>query len=177
MRRLLDRSAHCPQRWSPAMKLFTAALTPSTLLVLHGFFAAAPWSGATTAVAFLLVVGLPAAGAGLLARSRFHERLRLAGPRAPLHQHNIDAEILRLASDRDGRLTAAVVAAELDIPSEEAKRALGDLLLRQHADPELTDTGVMVYHFYDVCRLEGKLSPRRRSSSDPLTYNHHARPL
>ena len=163
LRRLLDRSAHCPQRWSPAMKLSTAALTTVTLFVLIGFFAARPWSDATTAMAFLLIICLAAALTDLLSRSRFLEHLRLSGPKAPLHQHNIDAEILRLASDRDGRLTAAEVAAELQISSAEAKRALDDLLLRQDADPELTDTGIIVYHFYGVRPLTAK-SPRQTSN-------------
>lgn len=89
------------------------------------------------------------------------ERRLLAGHVEPPPRHDFDREILRLAAQRDGRITAEDVASGVGISPAEAKRALNDLLLRQHADPELTDTGVMVYHFYDVRHLESKRTLRR----------------
>jgi hypothetical protein len=130
--------------------LGAAGLAAIALFMLLGFLNADVGSGGAAVVALLLVVGLPAAGAALLVRSHYGERSRLSGRRALLRQHTLDAEILRLAGERAGRLTVVEVATELGVPMEGAKAALDGLLLREHADLELTDAGVTVYHFYDV---------------------------
>lgn len=128
--------------------------------MLLGFFTADVGGGAATVVALLLVVGLPGAGAGLLVRSHLAERSRLTGRRALLRQQTLDAEILRLARERGGRLTVVEVATELGVSPEAAKEALDGLLLREHADLELTDAGVTVYYFYDVRHLGDKHTAR-----------------
>lgn len=116
--------------------------------------------GAATVVALLLVVGLPAVGSALLVRSHFTERSRVTGRKELLRQQTLDAEILRLAGERDGRLTIVEVATELAVPMESAKAALDGLMLRNHADLELTDAGVSVYTFYDIRHLGGKHTSR-----------------
>jgi hypothetical protein len=140
--------------------LGAAGLAAITLFMLLGFLNADVGGGAASAVALLLVVGLPAAGAALLVRSHVAERSRLTGRRALLRQHTLDAEILRLAGERGGRLTVVEVATEVGVSLEGAKAALDGLLLREHADLELTDAGVTVYHFYDVRNLDDKHTAR-----------------
>ena len=137
-----------------------AGLTAIALFMLLGFLNADLGGGAASLVALLLVVGLPAAGAAMLTRSHFAERSRLSGRKALLRQHTLDAEILRLAGERGGRLTVVEVATEVGVSLEGAKEALDGLLLREHADLELTDTGVTVYHFYDVKNLGDKHTAR-----------------
>jgi hypothetical protein len=140
--------------------LAAAGLAGIALFMLLGFLNADVGGGAAPVVALLLVVGLPAVGAALLVRSHFSEGSRRSGRRDLLRQQTIDAEILRLAGERGGRLTAVEVATELALPMEGAKSALDGLLLRNHADLEMTDEGLTVYSFYDVRHLGGKQSAR-----------------
>lgn len=139
-------------------KLLSAAgLAAVALFMLLGFLGAdVEASGGARFAALLLVVVLPAAGAGLLIRSHFRERSRLHGRKALLRQQTLDAEILRLAGENAGKLTVLEVATQLAVSPEEAKIALDQLLMREHADLELTDDGVMVYQFYDIRHLGGK---------------------
>lgn len=143
-------------------KLVAAAgLAGISLFMLLGFLSADPvGGGAATVVALLLVVGLPAAGAGLLVRSHLGEGARRSGRKELLRQQTLDAEILRLAGERGGKLTVVEVATELAVPMESAKAALDGLLLREHADLEMTDEGVTVYTFYDIRHLGGKHTSR-----------------
>lgn len=138
-----------------------AALAGISLFMLWGFLRSdAAGGGAATVVALMLVVGLPAVGAGLLVRSHFREGARRSGRKELLRQQTIDAEILRLAGERAGKLTVVEVATELAVPMETAKASLDGLLLREHADLEMTDEGVTVYTFYDIRHLGGKHTSR-----------------
>lgn len=106
--------------------------------------------------AFLITVVLPAAGAVMLARGHYAEKSRLTGRKAELRRNTIDAEILRLAGEHGGRLTAVEVATALSMTPESAAEALAQLGIRGQADVEVTDDGVLVYSFYDVRHLGGK---------------------
>ena len=127
------------------------------LFMLAGFLnsSVALSSGAALA-ALALTVGLPAAGAALLARGHFAEKSRLTGRKAELRQNTVDAEILRLAGEHRGQLTAVEVATALSMTPESAAEALKSLGIRGQADVEVTDDGVLVYSFYDVRHLGGK---------------------
>jgi hypothetical protein len=131
------------------------------LFMLAGFLnsTVALSSGAALA-ALALTVGLPAAGAALLARGHFAEKSRLTGRKAELRQNTIDAEILRLAGEHGGQLTAVEVATALSMTPESAAEALKSLGIRGQADVEVTDDGVLVYSFYDVRYLGGKSTAR-----------------
>lgn len=136
-------------------------LAAISLIMLMGFFSADSDMGAgATFAAVLLTVVLPGAGAGLLLRSHFAERDRLSGRKAELRQQTIEAEILRLAGQHAGRLTAVEVARELGMTPEAAKESLDALAVRSQADIEVTDQGVLVYSFYDVRNLGGKSTAR-----------------
>ena len=134
-----------------------AVLALLALVMLAGFFnsSVALSSGAALA-ALAITVGLPAAGAVLLARGHYAEKSRLTGRKAELRQNTIDAEILRLAGEHGGQLTAVEVATALSMTPESAVEALKSLGIRGQADVEVTDDGVLVYSFYDVRHLGGK---------------------
>lgn len=138
-----------------------AGLALLALFMLAGFFnsrlsLAAP----VTLAALAITVGLPAAGAVLLARAHFAGQSRLAGRKAELRRNTIDSEILRLAAAHQGRLTAVEVAAALSMRPEDAAEALAQLGIRGQADVQVTDDGVLVYSFYDVRHLSGKATAR-----------------
>lgn len=138
-----------------------AALAVLALFMLVGFVNSGRDLGAqATLAALAITVALPAAGAALLARGHFAEKSRISGRKAELRRNTMDAEILRLAGQHGGRLTAVEVATALAVPPEAAAEALAGLGIRGQADVEVTDDGVLVYSFYDVRHLGGKSSAR-----------------
>jgi uncharacterized membrane protein len=135
-----------------------AALLGLAAFMLYGFLRSDASLASPAAIAALLIaVALPAAGGIALlrglgrGRSARVERLR---------QQTIEAEILRLAMQQGGRLTAVEVAAALGLPSESAKAALDSLAEREIADLEITDAGVIVYSFHEARNVGGKHSAR-----------------
>jgi hypothetical protein len=138
-----------------------AGLALLALFMLAGFFnSSLSLSAPATLAALALTVGLPAAGAAMLARGHFAERSRLVGRKAELRRNTIDAEILRLAGAHGGRLTAVEVATALSMRPEDAAESLSQLGIRGQADVEVTDDGVLVYSFYDVRHLPGKATAK-----------------
>jgi hypothetical protein len=140
-------------RKSAAYALFGVAA-----FMLLGFLnSSASLASLKTVIALVLTVGLPAAGGVALlrgiggARNARVERLR---------QQTIEAEILRLALQHAGKLTAVEVAQLLAIPPEAAKASLDSLVEREVADLEITDAGVIVYAFHDAKNIGGKQSAR-----------------
>ena len=131
------------------------------LFMLAGFLnSELALSGGTALAALAITVGLPAAGAVLLARGHYAEKSRLSGRKAELRRNTVDAEILRLAGEHGGRLTAVEVATALSMTPEAAAEALKELGIRGQAEVEVTDAGVLVYSFYDVRHLGSKSTAR-----------------
>lgn len=143
-------------------KLLGAAglLALALFMLLGALRSGAALASPATLAALALTVGLPALGAGLLVRSHRAGHARLAGRRAQLRSQTLDAEILRLAGERGGRLTAVEVATDLAITPEAAREALDGLSVRGHADIEVSDAGLLVYGFYEVRHLGSKSTAR-----------------
>ena len=136
-------------------KIGGAALLLLALLMLLGFARSGVSIGSpTTLFALLITVVLPAAGGVALLRSPFGRNKR--GRMAQLRQQTIDAEILRLAMQKQGRLTAVEVASAMALGGDEAKAALDSLVAREVADLDVTDDGVLVYTFHDARYLDGR---------------------
>lgn len=141
--------------------LGAAGLAAVTLFMLLGFLSSEVALGApATLAALALTVGLPAVGAGLLLRSHFGERARRGDRKQQLRAQTIESEILRLAVENGGQLTVLEVSTELVLSPEASKAALDALMLREHADLEITDAGVLVYTFHDIRHLGGKKSAK-----------------
>jgi hypothetical protein len=132
-----------------------------SVLMLIGFLQSGAAIGAVATIAALLItVALPAAAGVALASGHFRARGRLARRREELRQQTIESEILRLAEQRGGRLTAVEVASDMAISPEAAKEALDSLALRELAELEITDSGMLVYAFHDVRNLREKARAR-----------------
>jgi hypothetical protein len=135
----------------------SALLILLSLLMLVGFLRSdATLTAPATIVALLIPVVLPAAGGLALAAGRVRGRGRLARRRDELRRQTIESEILRLAEQRGGKLTAVEVASEMAIAPEAAKDALDSLALRELAEIEITDSGLIVYALRDVRHLAEK---------------------
>lgn len=127
------------------------------LFMLAGFLNAdVARSAGTTLLAFMITVALPA-GAGIaLLRKGSGGQKRLAERREVLRQQTLTSELVRLAGKRGGKLTAVEVVSEFAVTPDEAERAFQDLVVRGLAEPEVTDSGLLVYAFHDVKRLDDK---------------------
>lgn len=133
--------------------------------MLLGFLRSNAEPGApATITALLITVALPALGGIALLTKRFRRGARLAERREVLRQQTYESEILRLAAQRQGRLTAVELVTEFAITPEKANELLESLMVRQLADVEVTDSGVVVYVFHDVKHLADK--PRARGILD-----------
>lgn len=134
-----------------------ALLAIAALMFLGFLNSSASLASPAAIIALLLTVGLPA-GAGVALLRGISGRRNARSER--LRQQTIDAEILRLASQHAGKLTAVEVATALALPPETAKASLDSLAEREVADLEITDAGVIVYAFHDVKNIGGKSSAR-----------------
>lgn len=117
-------------------------------------------SALTTALTLLITVGLPAAGGAALLRGHFATHGRIAGRKEELRQHTLESEILRLAGQRQGKLTVVEVVSALALPAAGAKELLDGMVSREMADVEISDSGVLVYAFHDIRHLGEKESAR-----------------
>ena len=138
-------------------KLFGVALLALSLFMLLGFLRSDADVGTPATIAALLItVAFPAVGGIALLTAPLRRRGRLATRKEVLWQQTVEAEILKLAAQREGRLTAVEVATEFALPPEKAKELLEALMVRDLADIQVTDSGVVVYAFHDIKHLADK---------------------
>ena len=138
-----------------------SALLALAALMFAGFMRSDASIASPAAIgALLMTVVLPAAAgiALLLGAASFGGRNSARVEK--LRQQTIDAEILRMATQHDGRLTVIEVATALALPPETAKTYLDALVSREVADLEITERGLIVYMFHDAKHVGGKHSAR-----------------
>jgi hypothetical protein len=134
-----------------------AGLLALSLFMLVGFLRSDANVGAPATIAALLItVALPGIGGIALLGRRFGRARRLTTRKELLRQQTLEAEILRLAAQRQGRLTAVEVATEFALPPEKAKELLDSFMVRELADIQVTESGVLVYAFHDALHLHEK---------------------
>jgi hypothetical protein len=71
-------------------------------------------------------------------------------------RQHIERQILRLAQQHEGKLTAAEVATALELPLDEAKQFMDNMASGGHASVKLTPSAVWVYQFFDVASEKEK---------------------
>jgi len=84
----------------------------------------------------------------------------LGGARRELIRQTRESEILKLAQKLGGKLTVVEVVAETAMSADDAEAALGELVRRGLAEPEVTDKGLIVYVIHDVQQLRAKNESR-----------------
>ena len=137
------------------------ALLAVALFMVAGFLRADVNPAALrTMVALLIAAGLPAAGGSWLLARHFGVGRRIGQRREELRRDTLEAEILKMAARYDGRLTAVEVAGELAVPTTKAEELLNELMRRELAEIEITDSGLLVYAFHDVRHLSEKETAR-----------------
>lgn len=110
-------------------------------------------------VAIGISVGIPGFFGAKLIRSHLHGPALGSGRERILRQTQ-ESEILKLAQRFGGKLTVVEVVAETAMSAEDADAALGQLVQKGLAEPEVTDKGVIVYVIHDVQHLKGKEQSR-----------------
>ena len=113
-----------------------------------------------TIVALVIGAGLPAGGGMWLLARHFGGRRRIGRRREQLRRDTIEAEVLKMAARHDGRLTAVEVSGELAVSPATAEEVLNGLMTRELAEIEITESGLLVYTFYDVRHLSEKRAAR-----------------
>lgn len=127
------------------------------LFMLVGFLNAdVDRAAGTTLIAILITVALPAGAGVFLISRRARSGKRLDERREALRRQTIEAELVKLAGRKDGKLTVVEVVSELGVSPESAEAALQALARRDLADIQVTESGLLVYAFHDVRRLSEK---------------------
>jgi hypothetical protein len=108
----------------------------------------------------LIAVGLPGGVGAWLLFERFRTDPSAATRRERLRAETIESEVVRLAGEKDGKLTVIEVVSALGLPPADAQVVLDSLVRRSVADIHLTDSGLIVYDFHDVRRLGEKPQSR-----------------
>jgi hypothetical protein len=89
-----------------------------------------------TVFSLLLTVALPAAvGIGLLRNAPRNNSARMQ----QLRDQTIDAEILRLAIERQGRLTAVEIMSTLGLPEADVNPSLDRMMQREVAEMDVSE--------------------------------------
>ena len=102
-----------------------------------------------------LTIGIPGFFGIRLIRSHTQGPALGAGRERVMRQTQ-ESEILKLAQKFGGKLTVVEVVAETAMSMEDADAALGQLVQKGLAEPEVTDKGLIVYVIHDVQQLRTK---------------------
>ena len=99
--------------------------------------------------ALLLGVG-PMVGGGLLIRSHTKTKQKALSARKKDEYARREKEIIRLAQKKAGRLSIPDIVAETSLNSDEADHIMQELTTKGYVDMQVTDSGVIVYEFYEI---------------------------
>lgn len=130
------------------------------LFMLVGFLRSGGVGGAARLVAFLIAVVAPAAGGLYLwwsaSASRSAALAEQRRRRSLLTRRTLEAELLKLAERRGGKLTVVEGVAELAYDAETVEETLKDMAAQGLAEIEIAESGMLVYAFRDVRALHEK---------------------
>jgi hypothetical protein len=137
------------------------ALLSLSLFMLLGFMrVAADGIAVAELMAFGIVVLLPLGFGVKLLRDHFGRDKRIEANKADMRSRTLNAEVFKLAHTHGGKLTIIEVVTALAITADEAKHILDSLAVDGHADFQVTDSGVVVYDFQEIRRMDDKSSAR-----------------
>jgi hypothetical protein len=123
-------------------------------IILAGFFlnaadAAFAINAGDIVAALLLGVG-PMVGGGLLIRSHMKRKQQALSAQKKDEYARREKEIIKLAQKKAGRLSIPDIVAETSLNSDEADRIMQELTTKGYVDMQVTDSGVIVYEFYEI---------------------------
>jgi len=111
-------------------------------------------------IAFAISVILPFFGGIALIYSNHRSKKNLVVSKDNLRDKTLMAEVMKLAGQKRGKLTVVEVISDLVLEHDTAKELLDSLVARGLADVELTESGVIVYSFYEISHLKDKMNAK-----------------
>ena len=141
------------------------------LFMLMGFLVSTKESSfAADVMMMLLFVLAPIVGGIFMLRSHFTSQQKVLKEQKKALQSAHEKEVILLARAKGGTLTIPEIIAESSLNSDEAEEVMKELIVKRYADMKMTDTGVIVYEFYEIIkqREEAELSKEKSSEIDPL---------
>ena len=131
-----------------------AALLFLSMFMLLGFFnASKEMPFLAKALTFLILVIFPGTGGTVLLFSHFQAKGTFKRRVERLRRQTQQAEVLRVAEKRGGKVTIAAVVADTAMDADTVKETLMSLVTQGFADFDLIESGEIVYSFYDMSRL------------------------
>ena len=128
-----------------------AALIILSLFMLLGFFNADSEAGfATQGLLFLILVVAPAVGGGALIYTMVRARRSSQERIEQLRRQTQEAEVLKLALEKGGKLTVAYVMSETSLDARTAEDRLLALVTQGFGDFDAAESGTIVYSFYGM---------------------------
>lgn len=138
-----------------------SALIGLGLFMLMGYMNAQPnASGGAVLMALLITVVLPVGAGSALLYSDFKTRSRLKDKKQNLALSTLENEVLKFAKNQGNKLTTLEVAMKYNLPEPKAEAVLDGLALKKMADYQVTDDGLIVYHFGGFDALDNKSQSR-----------------
>ena len=110
-------------------------------------------------VGLILAAVVPAIGGFSFLFSYITQRQAENYRRERIQEQNLNADIIRLADRKGGKLTIFEVMAEFNLNAETAEHALNGLIMRRLAQRKMNDAGAYVYLVNNVRRLQPRRSP------------------
>lgn len=141
------------------------------LFMLMGFLVSTKESSfAADVMMMLLFVLAPIAGGLFMLRSHFTSQQKVLKEQKKALQSAREKEVILLARAKGGTLTIPEIIAESSLNSDEAEEVMKELIVKRYADMKMTDTGVIVYEFYEIIkqREEAEFLKEQSSKIDPL---------
>jgi len=124
-----------------------------SLFMLLGFFnASSDMPFLARALTFLILVIFPGIAGSLLLFRHFQAKGASQRSVDRLRRLTQQAEVLRVAEKRGGAVTIAAVVADTAMDADTVKDTLMALVTQGFADFDMTDSGEIVYSFYDMSR-------------------------
>ena len=117
-----------------------------------GFFLNAVEKGVDAgdiAAVFLLGIA-PVAAGGMLIRSHFKDKQKVALEKKKVLQTQQEKEIILLAQQKGGRLSIPEIVAGTSLSTIEADQLMREMTTKGYVDMQVTDAGVIIYEFYEI---------------------------
>ena len=126
-------------------------------LVVFGVFSVLVGAPANIRDLIILLAGVGAPGvAGVALLARLRQVRRIAARHEESWRQTRESEVIRLARRLGGKVTVLEVVADSAMGTEAAKEMLDALVTGELADMEVTESGLIVYSFPDLQRLDEK---------------------
>jgi hypothetical protein len=107
-------------------------------------------------ISFLMAVILPGLVGIYMIIGHYKEIKRIKSSKNELGKKALQADIIKFAEQKEGKLSVVEVMGEFALDEDEVKNAMNSLMAQSIANIELTDSGLIVYKFTDIKLLKDK---------------------